>query len=153
MVKLDIVTPRKLLSIEERPSSGLTVAFEGWQVSLLSPPEVNIYHIILHVIGIIVNIISGFKTIQVNWVFALAVLCSIYSNSQLREVKIYCEPYEHFFCAVNIFLGISLIVKHYHPLPMFITCKGVVYELPDNIIASKPIKINYFTWKYNIALQ
>ena len=53
-----------------------------------------------------------------------------------------------------IFFGISPIVKHYQPLPSPITCWCVVswfsgwYWFLSNVC--QPIRINYFTWKYNI---
>ena len=79
---------------------------------------------------------------------------SVCSNSHTTPVRIYGEPYVHKFCAVNILFGISPVVKHYNPLPSSITCWGVVswfsgwYWFLSNV--SQPIRINYFTWKYNI---
>ena len=48
----------------------------------------------------------------------------------------------------------SPVVKQYHPLPSSIMCEGMVswliwwYWFLSNV--SKPTRINYFTWKYNI---
>ena len=51
-------------------------------------------------------------------------ICVSYSvnlNAHTTPVRIYDEPYVHKFCEVDIFFGISPVVKQYHPLLSSIT--------------------------------
>ena len=80
---------------------------------------------------------------------------SVNSNAHTTPVRIYGDPFAHKFCAVDIFGEYQSAVKQYHPLPSSITCLGVVswlsglYWFLSNV--SQPIRINYFSWKYNIV--
>ena len=59
--------------------------------------------------------------------------------------------------AQSIYFGISPVVKQNHPLPISITCLGVVLWCREwnwflsNV--SQPMRINYLTWKYNIFIH
>ena len=79
---------------------------------------------------------------------------SVYSNAQTMPVKIYGEPYAQELFAVDIFL-------EYHPSSSDITPCQVpsrvrtwFHDLAGDIgflsNVSQPIRINYFSLKYNI---
>ena len=95
-------------------------------------------------------ITSGFKTMQVKWIFVL-VFCILYI--QTTPVRISGELYAHKFCAVDIFWNItrhqaiSPIAKFHHSFGSGLIIQRVILILS---IVSELIIIN-FIWKYNIC--
>ena len=125
-------------------TGGSSVVFSGRQYLVQS--IINILYWML--LKLNVYITFAFKTIQVKWIFEF-----VFRTAHTTPVRIYGEPYAHKFCAIDIFWkitcrqAISHVVKFHHVLGRGFMIQRVILILSN---VSQPIRINYFTWNYDI---